>query len=142
MHRATCNCESEQQAAGRIFVVRIILNDFASAPACRISSSANISLNCALEGMSAELAFTSSELSRMSSSVFMEWGPSTIAEALLQYNSVQHEGVRDEICERGTHINPGEPKRDRRIREMSDDSRAVSLIRESVSLVFRTNQTR
>jgi hypothetical protein len=72
MQRATGDCESKQQAAGRIFIVGIILNESGLCPGMLDFGIANIPLDRALKGMAAELEFTSSELRRMSSSVFME----------------------------------------------------------------------
>ena len=63
MQRTTCDCESEQQTAGRIFVVGIIFNDSGLCPGLSDFGIANISLNSALKGMAAELELTSSELS-------------------------------------------------------------------------------
>ena len=63
MQRATCDRESEQQAAGRIFVVGIILNEAGLCPGLSDFTFADISLNGTLKGMVAELKFTSSELS-------------------------------------------------------------------------------
>ena len=63
MQRTTSYYKSEQQAAGRIFVVGIILNDSGLCPGLLDFGIANISLNGALKGMAAELEFTSSELS-------------------------------------------------------------------------------
>ena len=63
MQRTICDCESEQQAAGGIFVVGIILNDSGLCPSLLDFCIADISLNSALKGMAAELEFTSSELS-------------------------------------------------------------------------------
>jgi len=83
----TCDGESEQQAAGRIFVVGIILNDSGLCSGLLDFDIANISLNGALKGMAAELEFTRASCRRMSSSVFMEWGNATIAEAFVQYNT-------------------------------------------------------
>jgi hypothetical protein len=63
MQRTTGDGESEQQAAGRIFVVGIILNDVGLCPGLLDFGIANISLNDALKGMVVELELTSSELS-------------------------------------------------------------------------------
>ena len=63
MYWTTCDCESEQQATGRIFVVGIILNDARVCSGLLDLGVANISFNGALKGMAAELEFTSSELS-------------------------------------------------------------------------------
>jgi hypothetical protein len=87
MQRTTCDCESEQQAAGRIFVVGIILNNSGLCPGLLDFGIANISLNRALEGMAAELEFTSCELSVNVASVFIEGGSTTIAEAFVPYNT-------------------------------------------------------
>ena len=63
MYRSTCDCEPEQQAAWRIFVVGIILNDARMCSGLLDLSIANISFNGAFKGMAAEFKFTSSELS-------------------------------------------------------------------------------
>jgi len=63
MQRTPCDCESEQQAAGCIFIVGIILNNSGLCPGLLDFGIANISLNSALKSMAAELEFTSSELS-------------------------------------------------------------------------------
>ena len=63
MQWTTGDSESEQQAAGRVFVVGIVLNDVGLCPGLLDFCIANISLNGALNCMAAELEFTSSELS-------------------------------------------------------------------------------
>ena len=63
MQRTTGDGESEQQTAGRIFIVGIILNDSGLCPGLLNFGIANISLNGTLKGMAAELEFTTSELS-------------------------------------------------------------------------------
>ena len=86
MYRATCESESEQQAAWRIFVVGIILNDARVCSGLLDLGIANISFNGALKGMAAEPEFTSSELSANVNQCFHGMGSATIAEALFQYN--------------------------------------------------------
>jgi len=63
MQRTTGDCESEQQAARRIFVIGIILYGSGLCTGLSNFGVADISLNCALKSMATELEFTSSELS-------------------------------------------------------------------------------
>jgi hypothetical protein len=51
MQRTTGDGESEQQTAGRIFIVGIILNDSGLCPGLLNFGIANISLNGTLKGM-------------------------------------------------------------------------------------------
>ena len=98
MQRTTGDGESEQQAAGRIFVVGIILNDVGLWPGLSDFVFANIAFNGTLKGMAAKFEFTSSELSANVIQRFHGMGYRDYSGSL---RSVQHEGGRAERCERG-----------------------------------------
>ena len=63
MQRTTGYGESEQQAARRIFIIGVILNDCGLCAGLPDFGIADIALDSALEGMAAELEFSSGKLS-------------------------------------------------------------------------------
>ena len=101
MQRTTCDGESEQQAAGRIFAVGIILNEAGLAPACRTSPSLIFRSMARLKAWRAEFEFTSSELSANVTQRFHGVGCRGYSGSL---RSVQHDRGRTGLCERGWRL--------------------------------------
>ena len=117
MQRTTCDGESEQQTAGRIFVVGIILNEAGLCPGLSDVAFANISLNGALKGVAAKFKFTSSELSANVIQRFHGVGCWDYSGSL---HSLQHEGGRAELRERGWRLMISCPRATRGLRRMGE----------------------
>ena len=124
MQRTTGDGESEQQAAGRIFVVGIILNDFGLCSGLLDFGIANISLNGALKGMAAELEFISSKLSANVIQRFHRMASRDYSGSL---RSAQHKGVRAEVCERDGREGRGSRSEVRGVRNFEPRPSAFSL---------------